>query len=208
MDDPADPFNDRQTGNRVVGLFVAACSTSPGSEPYSVAARRAAVESAEVADATKICHPSTACRSGPSCRRSGSSAADWLSMPDSPEAHPPYAFEVIIDRLVELFTAEAIWGMPLYTQGIPGRTGHRHPLIHFNSALAYSAFWHDMRLIFAGIANGQPGFAMYMCAGDVHLPFQLHVGHGRRPRMSHVMVAFPSTPPVPETWPARFAADG
>lgn len=39
------------------------------------------------------------------------------------------------------------------------------------------------------IANGQPAAAMYMRAGDVHLPFQLHVLDVRGDRVSHV-VAF------------------
>ncbi len=39
------------------------------------------------------------------------------------------------------------------------------------------------------VANGQPAAAMYMRAGDRHLPFQLHVLDMSAGRVSHV-VAF------------------
>jgi RNA polymerase sigma-70 factor (ECF subfamily) len=39
------------------------------------------------------------------------------------------------------------------------------------------------------VANGQPGAAMYMRAGDVHVPFQLHVLDISDGRVSRV-VAF------------------
>ena len=39
------------------------------------------------------------------------------------------------------------------------------------------------------IANGQPAAAMYMRAGDAHVPFQLHVLDMRADGVSHV-VAF------------------
>jgi RNA polymerase sigma-70 factor, ECF subfamily len=46
----------------------------------------------------------------------------------------------------------------------------------------------DMRLI-PLVANGQPAAAMYLRAGGVHLPFQLHVLDMRADGVSHV-VAF------------------
>jgi RNA polymerase sigma-70 factor, ECF subfamily len=39
------------------------------------------------------------------------------------------------------------------------------------------------------VANGQPAAAMYMRAGEVHVPFQLHVLDVSADRVSHV-VAF------------------
>ena len=63
---------------------------------------------------------------GPSARRRAGRS------PDSPEAQDLLAryiaaFETYdIDRLVELFTAEAIWEMPPYDRLVSGPGGHRH----------------------------------------------------------------------------------
>src|SRR5271157_3460532 len=127
--------------------------------------------------------PSTACCSGPS-------ASDRLAAPDSAEAQDLLdryiaAFEAYdIDRLVELFTREAIWEMPPYVGWYQGAQAII-TLIH-QQCPAESAG--DMRLL-PLVANGQPGAAMYMRAGDVHVPFQLHVLDVRSDGVAHV-VAF------------------
>jgi RNA polymerase sigma-70 factor (ECF subfamily) len=85
---------------------------------------------------------------------------------------------------VDLFTAEAIWEMPPYTgwyQGAPDIIS----LIHTQCPAEHPG---DMRMI-PIMANGQPGAAMYMRAGDRHVPFQLHVLDVRPDGVSHV-VAF------------------
>jgi RNA polymerase sigma-70 factor (ECF subfamily) len=51
-------------------------------------------------------------------------------------------------------------------------------------------------------ANGQPAAAMYMRAGEVHVPFQLHVLDVRSDRISHV-VAF-----LDDTLFAKFGLPG
>jgi RNA polymerase sigma-70 factor (ECF subfamily) len=118
------------------------------------------------------------------------SANDRLTPPDSAEAQDLLdryiaAFEAYdIDRLVELFTAEAVWEMPPYTGWYQGPQ-NIVTLIHQQCPAETAG---DMRMI-PLIANGQPAAAMYMRAGGVHLPFQLHVLDIDDDRVSHV-VAF------------------
>ncbi|OBH17357.1 RNA polymerase subunit sigma-70 [Mycobacterium sp. E3247] len=120
----------------------------------------------------------------------GPSQGDRLDAPDSPEtqdllARYIAAFETYdIDRLVELFTAEAIWEMPPYAGWYRGARDIV-TLIHQQCPAESPG---DMRLL-PLVANGQPGAAMYMRAGDIHVPFQLHVLDVRGDRVSHV-VAF------------------
>jgi RNA polymerase sigma-70 factor, ECF subfamily len=120
----------------------------------------------------------------------GPSSGDRLAPPDSPEAQDLLAryiaaFEVYdIDRLVELFTAEAIWEMPPHAGWYQGARDIV-TLIH-QQCPAESAG--DMRML-PLVANGQPAAAMYMRAGDLHVPFQLHVLDIHGDRVSHV-VAF------------------
>lgn len=118
------------------------------------------------------------------------SASDRLVAPDSAEAQDLLAryiaaFESYdIDRLVELFTAEAVWEMPPYTGWYHGARAIV-TLIHQQCPAEHPG---DMRMI-PLIANGQPAAAMYMRAGDRHVPFQLHVLDVRADGISHV-VAF------------------
>nr|WP_231980647.1 sigma-70 family RNA polymerase sigma factor [Mycobacterium sp. E2497] len=120
----------------------------------------------------------------------GPSQGDRLDAPDSPEtqdllARYIAAFETYdIDRLVELFTAEAIWEMPPYAGWYRGARDIV-TLIHQQCPAESPG---DMRLL-PLVANGQPGAAMYMRAGEIHVPFQLHVLDVRGDRVSHV-VAF------------------
>ena len=118
------------------------------------------------------------------------SADDRLAAPDSSEAQDLLAryiaaFEAYdIDRLVELFTAEAIWEMPPFVGWYRGARDIV-TLIHQQCPAESPG---DMRLI-PLVANGQPAAAMYMRAGDAHLPFQLQVLDMVGDRVSHV-VAF------------------
>jgi RNA polymerase sigma-70 factor (ECF subfamily) len=120
----------------------------------------------------------------------GPSAGDRLAAPDSAETQDLLdryiaAFETYdIDRLVELFTAEAIWEMPPYTGWYQGARDIV-TLIHQQCPADSPG---DMRLLPLA-ANGQPGAAMYMRAGERHVPFQLHVLDVHGDRVSHV-VAF------------------
>jgi RNA polymerase sigma-70 factor (ECF subfamily) len=126
----------------------------------------------------------------------GPSQNDQLSAPESAEAREQLAryisaFEDYdIERLVELFTAEAIWEMPPFDgwyQGGPAIGA----LIHHNCPAEKAQ---DMRLL-PLTANGQPAAAMYMRlpeTGGRHVPFQLHVLDVRSDGISHV-VAFLDT---------------
>ncbi|MDT5219775.1 MAG: polymerase sigma-70 factor, subfamily, partial [Mycobacterium sp.] len=89
-----------------------------------------------------------------------------------------------IDRLVELFTAEAIWEMPPYTGWYQGARDII-TLIHQQCPADHPG---DMRML-PFVANGQSGAAMYMRSGDRHVPFQLHVLDIGPSGLSHV-VAF------------------
>ncbi|WP_081286641.1 sigma-70 family RNA polymerase sigma factor [Mycobacterium asiaticum] len=118
------------------------------------------------------------------------SADDRLVAPDSAEAQDLLAryiaaFESYdIDKLVDLFTAEAIWEMPPYTGWYQGARDII-ALIHQQCPAELPG---DMRMI-PFEANGQPGAAMYMRSGEHHVPFQLHVLDIRPDGVSHV-VAF------------------
>lgn len=120
----------------------------------------------------------------------GPSSEDRLAAPDSAAAKDLLAryisaFEAYdIDRLVELFTAEAVWEMPPYTGWYRGPRDIG-TLIHQKCPADRPG---DMRMI-PTVANGQPAAALYMRAGDRHVPFQLHVLDIRDGRVSHV-VAF------------------
>lgn len=118
------------------------------------------------------------------------SSSDRLVAPDSLAAQDLLAryiaaFESYdIDRLVELFTAEAVWEMPPYTGWYQGAQAII-TLIHQQCPAEHPG---DMRMI-PLVANGQPAAAMYMRAGQRHVPFQLHVLDVRADGISHV-VAF------------------
>ncbi|OBI45987.1 RNA polymerase subunit sigma-70 [Mycobacterium kyorinense] len=123
----------------------------------------------------------------------GLSADDRLAPPDSAEtqdrlAHYIAAFEDYdVDRLVELFTAEAIWEMPPFLGWYQGPAAIATLIRHQCPAQAAG----DMRLL-PLVANGQPAAAMYMRDGDSHIPFQLQVLDVTDTGVSHV-VAFLDT---------------
>lgn len=121
------------------------------------------------------------------------SAEDRLMAPESADAQDRLAryiaaFEAYdIDRLVELFTSEAIWEMPPFVGWY--RSPQAIATLIKQQCPAQAAG--DMRLI-PLIANGQPAAAMYIRDGDQHLPFQLQVLDITDAGVSHV-VAFLDT---------------
>jgi RNA polymerase sigma-70 factor, ECF subfamily len=193
-DDPADPSVIVGSRESVRLAFVAALQhLSPRQRAVLLLRDVLQWKSAEVADAigtTTIAVNSLLQRARSQLEAVGPSSGDRLAAPESAAAQDLLAryiaaFETYdIDRLVEMFTAEAVWEMPPYTGWYQGPQAII-TLIH-RQCPAESAG--DMRMI-PLTANGQPAAAMYMREGDVHVPFQLHVLDVRSDGVSHV-VAF------------------
>ncbi|MFN8032525.1 MAG: sigma-70 family RNA polymerase sigma factor [Mycobacterium sp.] len=125
----------------------------------------------------------------------GPSEDNQVSAPDSPEARDQLARYIAafedydIERLVEMFTEEAIWEMPPFVGWYRGGPVIGE-LIHQNCPASGAG---DMRLL-PLTANGQPAAAMYMRlpGADRHVAFQLHVLDLDADGVSHV-VAFLDT---------------
>jgi RNA polymerase sigma-70 factor, ECF subfamily len=193
-DDPADPSVIVGSRESVRLAFVAALQhLSPRQRAVLLLRDVLQWKSAEVAAAigtTTIAVNSLLQRARSQLETVRPSSGDRLAAPDSTEARDLLdryiaAFESYdIDRLVELFTAEAVWEMPPYTGWYQGPRDIIKLI--YQQCPAESAG--DMRMI-PLVANGQPAAAMYMRAGEVHVPFQLQVLDVRRDRVSHV-VAF------------------
>jgi RNA polymerase sigma-70 factor, ECF subfamily len=193
-EDPADPSVIVGSRESVRLAFVAALQhLSPRQRAVLLLRDVLQWKSAEVAEAigtTTVAVNSLLQRARSQLEAVGPSTGDRLAAPDSPEAQDRLAryiaaFETYdIDRLVELFTSEAIWEMPPYTGWYQGPQAII-TLIHRQCPADSPG---DMRLL-PLIANGQPAAAMYMRAGAVHVPFQLHVLDIRADGVSHV-VAF------------------
>ena len=200
-DDPADPSVIVGSREAIRLAFVAALQhLSPRQRAVLVMRDVLQWKAAEVADAIGT---STAAvnsllqRARAQLEAVGPSADDRLEAPESPETQDRLAryiaaFEAYdIDRLVEMFTAEAVWEMPPFDgwyqgpQAIGTLTRHQCP------ADAPG----DMRLI-PTTANGQPAAALYMRdfdgEGTSHVAFQLHVLDVSEDGISHV-VAFLDT---------------
>ncbi|KAA1248381.1 sigma-70 family RNA polymerase sigma factor [Mycobacterium simiae] len=194
MDDPADPAVIVGSRESVRLAFVTALQhLSPRQRAVLLLRDVLQWRSAEVAEAigtTTVAVNSLLQRARSQLETVRPSADDPPAAPDSSEAQDLLAryinaFEAYdIDRLVELFTAEAIWEMPPYVGWYQGASDII-TLIH-QQCPAESAG--DMRLI-PLVANGQPAAAMYMRAGPMHVPFQLHVLDMNAGRISRV-VAF------------------
>ena len=77
-----------------------------------------------------------------------------------------------MDKLVELFTAEAVWEMPPFDGWYQGPEN----IVLLSKTHCPAEAPGDMRLI-PTVANGQPAGAMYMRNREtgVHEPFQMHV---------------------------------
>jgi RNA polymerase sigma-70 factor, ECF subfamily len=193
-DDPADPSVIVGSRESVRLAFVAALQhLSPRQRAVLLLRDVLQWKAAEVAEAvgtTTTAVNSLLQRARAQLEAVAPSSGDRLTPPDSEEAQDLLdryiaAFEAYdIDRLVELFTAEAIWEMPPYTGWYQGPRDIV-TLIHQQCPAEHPG---DMRLL-PVVANGQPGAAMYMRAGDVHVPFQLHVLDVSNGRVSRV-VAF------------------
>ncbi|BBX75385.1 RNA polymerase subunit sigma-70 [Mycobacterium shinjukuense] len=193
-DHPADPSVIVGSRESVRLAFVAALQhLSPRQRAVLLLRDVLQWKSAEVADAigaSTIAVNSLLQRARSQLQAVRPSAEDRLVAPESPEAQDLLAryiaaFETYdIDRLVELFTAEAIWEMPPYVGWYQGPQAII-TLIHQQCPAQSPG---DLRLL-PLIANGQPAAAMYLRSGDLHLPFQLHVLDMSADRVSHV-VAF------------------
>ena len=122
----------------------------------------------------------------------GPSEDDQLDAPDTPETKDLLdryiaAFEAYdIDKLVEMFTEEAVWEMPPFDGWYRSRRDI-HTLIRTHCPAEKAG---DMRLI-PTTANGQPAAGLYMLNKQtgVHEAFQFHVIDVRADAVSHV-VAF------------------
>lgn len=178
--DPADPSVIVGSRESVRLAFIAALQhLSPRQRAVLLLRDVLQWKSAEVAAAigtTTTAVNSLLQRARSQLRAVGPSEDDHLAAPDSPEAQDRLAryiaaFEAYdIDRLVELFTSEAIWEMPPYAGWYQGPRAIID-LIHQQCPAERPG---DMRLL-PLVANGQPAAAMYMRAGAIHVSFQLHV---------------------------------
>jgi RNA polymerase sigma-70 factor (ECF subfamily) len=195
--DPADPASIVGSRESVRLAFVAALQhLSPRQRAVLVLRDVLQWKAAEVADAIGT---STAAvnsllqRGRAQLEEAQPSSDDRLTAPDSADAQDRLAryiaaFEAYdIERLVDLFTGEAIWEMPPFLGWYQGPQAIV-ALIHQQCPADKPG---DMRLI-PLTANGQPAAAMYMRDGDGHVPFQLHVLDVRADGVSRV-VAFLDT---------------
>lgn len=199
-DDPADPLTIVGSRESVRLAFVAALQhLSPRQRAVLLLRDVLQWRAAEVAEAVGT---STAAvnsllqRARAQLDEVGPSQDDQLTPPESAQAREQLARYIAafedydIERLVEMFTAEAIWEMPPFVgwyQGGPAIGA----LIHQNCPANAAG---DMRLL-PLTANGQPAAAMYMRlpeSGGRHVPFQLHVLDLGPDGISHV-VAFLDT---------------
>ncbi|BBZ63276.1 sigma-70 family RNA polymerase sigma factor [Mycolicibacterium monacense] len=125
----------------------------------------------------------------------GPSEDDDLRPPESPEARDLLtryiaAFETYdVDRLADLFTAEAVWEMPPFDGWYQGP----HDIVLLSKTHCPAERAGDMQLI-PTTANGQTAAALYMRnpATGRHEAFQLHVLDVTADGISHV-VAFHAT---------------
>jgi RNA polymerase sigma-70 factor (ECF subfamily) len=198
-DDQADPSEIVGSRESVRLAFVAALQhLSPRQRAVLVLRDVLQWKAAEVADAIGT---STAAvnsllqRARAQLDAVGPSEDDKLSPPDSPETKDLLdryiaAFEAYdVDKLVEMFTEDAVWEMPPFAGWYQGP-----------EAIGTLTRVHcpaegpgDMRFI-ALTANGQPAAALYMRNPEtgVHEAFQMHVLDVRPEGVSHV-VAFLDT---------------
>jgi RNA polymerase sigma-70 factor (ECF subfamily) len=195
-DDPADPSTIVGTRESVRLAFVAALQhLSPRQRAVLVMRDVLQWKAAEVGDAIGA---STAAvnsllqRARAQLEAVGPSEDDQLQPPDSPAAQDLLtryiaAFETYdIDKLVELFTADAVWEMPPFDGWYQGPEN----IVTLSKTHCPAEGPGDMRLI-RTTANGQPAGAMYMLNREtgVHEPFQMHVLAISPGGVSHV-VAF------------------
>jgi RNA polymerase sigma-70 factor (ECF subfamily) len=195
-DDPADPSTIVGTRESVRLAFVAALQhLSPRQRAVLVMRDVLQWKAAEVGaaiGASTAAVNSLLQRARAQLEAVGPSEEDQLQPPDSPEAQDLLtryiaAFETYdIDKLVELFTADAVWEMPPFDGWYQGPQN----IVTLSKTHCPAEGPGDMRLI-RTTANGQPAGAMYMRNREtgVHEPFQMHVLAVSPGGVSHV-VAF------------------
>jgi RNA polymerase sigma-70 factor (ECF subfamily) len=196
-EDPADPSTIVGTRESVRLAFVAALQhLSPRQRAVLVLRDVLQWKAAEVANAIGA---STAAvnsllqRARAQLDAVGPSEDDKLEPPDSPETKDLLdryiaAFEAYdVDKLVQLFTEEAVWEMPPFDGWFQGPEA----IGTLTRVQCPAEGPGDMRFITL-TANGQPAAALYMREGDKHVAFQLHVLDVCPDGVSHV-VAFLDT---------------
>ena len=199
-DDPADPSVIVGSRESIRLAFIAALQhLSPRQRAVLVLRDVLQWRAAEVADAigtSSAAVNSLLQRARAQLDAVGPSEDDQLPAPDSPEVREQLARYIAafedydIERLVQMFTAEAVWEMPPFLGWYQGGQAIGD-LIHHNCPASAAG---DMQLL-PVTANGQPAAAMYMRlpeTGDRHVPFQLHVIDLGPAGVSHV-VAFLDT---------------
>ena len=198
-DDPTDPSTIVGNRESVRLAFVAALQhLSPRQRAVLVLREVLQWKAAEVGDAIGA---STAAvnsllqRARAQLEAVGPSEDDELAEPDSPESKDLLdryiaAFESYdIDKLVELFTADAVWEMPPFDGWYQGPRN----IVLLSKTHCPAEKPGDMRFI-RTTANGQSAAALYMLNRETgaHEPFQMHVFDVQTGGISHV-VAFHMT---------------
>jgi len=181
-DDAADPSTIVGSRESVRLAFVAALQHLPPRQRAVLLLREVlqwrAAEVAEVLNTSTAAVNSLLQRARAQLDQVGPSEDDELVPPESPEAQELLtryidAFESYdIDKLVELFTADAVWEMPPFDGWYQGPQ-QIVSLIKHNCPAERPG---DMRLVPTTV-NGQPAAAMYMHNPQTgqHEAFQLHV---------------------------------
>ncbi len=195
-DDPTDPSTIVGSRESVRLAFIAALQhLSPRQRAVLVLREVLQWKAAEVANAigsSTAAVNSLLQRARAQLDAVGPSEDDQLQLPDSPEAQDLLtryiaAFETYdIDKLVELFTADAVWEMPPFDGWYQGPEN----IVLLSKTHCPAEVAGDMRFI-RTTANGQPAAALYMINREtgVHEPFQMHVMAVSPDGISHV-VAF------------------
>lgn len=196
-DDSTDPSNVVGTRESVRLAFVAALQHLPPRQRAVLVLREVlqwkAAEVASAIGSSTAAVNSLLQRARAQLEAVGPSADDAVHTPESPEAQDLLsryiaAFEAYdIDKLVELFTADAVWEMPPFDSWYQGPQAIGD-LSRYKCPAETAG---DMRLV-PTTANGQPAAAMYFREGDRHVPFQLHVLEAEPGGITHV-VAFMDT---------------
>jgi RNA polymerase sigma-70 factor, ECF subfamily len=198
-DDPADPLTIIGSRESVRLAFIAALQhLSPRQRAVLVLRDVLQWKAAEVGDAIGA---STAAvnsllqRARAQLKAVGPSEDDELTEPDSPETKDLLdryiaAFESYdVDKLVELFTNDAIWEMPPFDGWYQGPEN----IVLLSKTHCPAEAAGDMRFV-RTTTNGQPAAALYMINRETgtHEPFQMHVLEVTPDGISHV-VAFHMT---------------
>ncbi|EHI14020.1 sigma-70 family RNA polymerase sigma factor [Mycolicibacterium thermoresistibile] len=181
-DDAADPSTIVGSRESVRLAFVAALQHLPPRQRAVLLLREVlqwrAAEVAEVLNTSTAAVNSLLQRARAQLDQVGPSEDDELVPPESPEAQELLtryidAFESYdIDKLVELFTADAVWEMPPFDGWYQGPQN----IVTLSKTHCPAERPGDMRLI-PTTANGQPAGAMYLRNPETgtHEAFQMHV---------------------------------